>query len=277
MALTAADLAGIALIAVATLAGAWLGRRFAALRTMSLTCAGAALAAVVAADLVPDVWGDLRETGLPWWIAAAGLAAGLAGTDALVRRGCACGPCGPAAGLGPSGPAAALGPSGPAAALRPSGPAAGLRPSGPAAGLGPSRPAAGLGPGTKVPASGLAAAVALVVHRALEGAALAVAGSAAVIAALVAHAGSEGFALTTLLAGERRGRAAWLLAITCLSPACGVALLAWVHLPARAVPVLTSAVAGVLLRAAIAAWQLAGVRAWRLPAWVRKRTNGHTI
>jgi hypothetical protein len=45
MALTAADLAGITLIAAATLAGAWLGRRFARLRMMSLTCAGAALAA----------------------------------------------------------------------------------------------------------------------------------------------------------------------------------------------------------------------------------------
>jgi hypothetical protein len=245
MALTTADLAGIALIAVATLAGAWLGRRFARLRTVTLTCAGAALAAVVAADLMPDIWADLRETGLPWWVAAASLAAGLAGTDALIRRGCACGPSGPDAGLGPPAPTA------------------GLRPS---------------GAGAKVPASGRATAVALGVHRALEGAALAVAGSAAVIAALVAHAASEGFALTTLLAGERRGRTVALLAITCLSPAAGVALLAWVHLPQRATPVLSSVVAGVLLRAAVAAWQLAGIRWSRMPARVRKRIiNGHTI
>ncbi|HEX6931450.1 MAG TPA: hypothetical protein VF162_04865 [Streptosporangiaceae bacterium] len=210
MSLTSADLAGTALIAAATLAGAWLGRRFARLRAMSLTCAGVVLVAVVAADLAPDAWTDLRETGLPWWIAAAGLAAGLAGTDALVRRGCACGPAWPATGPGPN---AATGPAG-----------------------------------------GRATAVALGVHRALEGAALAVAGSAAVIAALVAHAASEGFALTTLLAGERRGRAAALLAITCLSPVAGVGSLAWVHLPERAAPVLTSVVAGVLLRAAIAAW-----------------------
>ena len=224
MAMTAADLAGITLIAAATLAGAWLGRRFARLRTMSLTCAAVALAAVVAADLVPDIWGDLRATGLPWWIAAAGFGAGLAGTDALVRRGCAC------------------------------------------------------APRAEVPAGGRATALALGVHRALEGAALAVAGSAAVIAALVAHAASEGFALTTLLAGERRGRAAALVAITCLSPVAGVGLLAWVHLPERAAPVLTSVVAGVLLRAAIAAWQLAGIRGSRMPAWVRERTiNGHTI
>jgi ZIP family zinc transporter len=106
------------------------------------------------------------------------------------------------------------------------------------------------------------------VHRALEGAALAVAGSAAVIAALVAHAASEGFALTTLLAGERRGRAAALMAITCLSPAAGAALLALVHPPESAVPVLTSVVAGVLLRAAIAAWRLAAIR---LPRTLRTR------
>jgi zinc transporter ZupT len=202
MVLTAADLAGVALIAAATLAGAWLGRRFARLRTISLACAAVALIAVVAADLIPDIWNDLRETGLPWWIAAAGLAAGLAVTDAAVRRGCAC-----------------------------------------------SR-------GTEAPAGGRATAVALGMHRALEGAALAIAGSAAVIAALVAHAASEGFALTALLRGERKGRAAVLLGITCLSPAAGAAVLALVHLPESVAPVLTSVVAGVLLRAALAAWQV---------------------
>ena len=202
MALTAADLAGVALIAGATLAGAWLGRRFARLRTISLIGAAVALVAVVAADLVPEIWNDLRETGLPWWIAAAGLAAGLAATDAIVRRGCVC------------------------------------------------------GPGAHAPAGGRATAIALGVHRTLEGAALAIAGSAAVIAALVVHAASEGFALTALLRGERRSRAAGLLAITCLSPALGAATLALVHPPESAAPVLTSVVAGVLLRAALAAWQV---------------------
>jgi zinc transporter ZupT len=202
MVLTGADLAGVALIAAATLAGAWLGRRFARLRTISLACAAVALIAVVAADLVPDIWSDLRETGLPWWIAAAALAAGLAVTDVAVRLGCAC------------------------------------------------------GRGAGAPAGGRATAVALGVHRALEGAALAIAGSAAVIAALVAHAGSEGFALTALLRGERKARAAVLLGITCVSPAAGAAVLALVHLPESVPPVLTSVVAGVLLRAALAAWQV---------------------
>ena len=42
MALTTADLAGITLIAAATLAGAWLGRRFARLHTVSLVAAAVA-------------------------------------------------------------------------------------------------------------------------------------------------------------------------------------------------------------------------------------------
>lgn len=143
--LTTADLAGLALIAAATLVGAWLGRRFTRLRAVSLVCAAVALFAVVGADLAPDIWNDLRETGLPWWIAAAGFAAGLVTTDAVIKRGCACGPGFEA----PAGEEAA---------------------------------------------SGRATAVALGVHRALEGTALAIAGSAAVIAALAAHAASEGFA-----------------------------------------------------------------------------------
>lgn len=209
--LTAADLAGLSLIASATLAGAWLGRRFARLRTISLVCAAVALFAVVGADLAPDIWNDLRETGLPWWIAAVAFAAGLVTTDAVIRRGCACGP--------------------------------GLEAQ---AGAGAT-------------ASGRATAIALGVHRALEGAALAIAGSAAVIAALAAHAASEGFALTVLLRGERRGRAAALLTIMCVSPAAGAAALALVHLPESVTPVVTSVVTGALLRTALAACQVVHV------------------
>lgn len=219
MTLTAADLAGVSMIAGATLAGAWLGRRFARLRTIALALAATALVTVVAADLLPDVWGDLRATGLAWWIAAAALVAGLAGTDVIVRRGCACGP-------GPAG--------------------------------------------------GRATAAALGLHRALEGAALAIAGSAAVIVALVLHAASEGFALTTLLAGERRARAAALLAVTCLSPVAGVAVLALVRLPEPAAPVMTSVVAGVLLRAALAAWQLRPRPARATTVALKMANNGHS-
>jgi len=109
-------------------------------------------------------------------------------------------------------------------------------------------------------ASGRVTAAALGMHRAVEGAALAVAGSVAVIAALVLHAASEGLALTTLLRGERRGWVVGLLAITCLSPAAGAAVLSQVRVPEPAAPVLTSLVAGVLLRTALAAWQLRSAR-----------------
>jgi len=162
--LTAAALAGVALIAAATLAGAWLGWRSLRLPRLSLACAAMLLLVVVIADLLPDAWNDLSSTGLPWWPAAGALGAGFLATDALVRRGCACG-------TGQAG--------------------------------------------------GRTTSAALGLHRAVEGAALAVAGSVAVIAALVLHATGEGFALAALLRGERPGRAAALLAITCVSPAAG--------------------------------------------------------
>ena len=199
MLLTAATLAGVTLIATATLAGAWLGRRSHRLPRLSLTCAAILLIIVVLADLLPDIWGDLSGAGLPWWPAAGALGVGFLATDGLLCRGCACG-------TGPAG--------------------------------------------------GRATAAALAVHRAIEGAALAVAGSVAVIAALVLHAASEGLALTALLKGERRCTAAALLAITCLSPAAGAAVLTQLPVPEAAATVLTSVVAGVLLRTALAAWQL---------------------
>jgi ZIP family zinc transporter len=197
--LTAAALAGVTLIATATLAGAWPGRRSHRLPRLSLACATILLLVVVLADLMPDILSDLSDAGLPWWPAAGALGAGFLATDGLVRRGCACG-------TGKVG--------------------------------------------------GRATATALGLHRAVEGAALAIAGSVAVVAALVLHAASEGLALTALLKGERRGTAAALLAITCLSPAAGAAVLSQVPVPSAAAPVLTSVVAGVLLRTALAAWQL---------------------
>src|SRR5260221_11804826 len=98
--LTAAALAGVALVAAATLAGAWLGWRSLRLPRLSLACAAMLLLVVVFADLLPDVWNDLRGTGLPWWPAAGALGAGFLATEGLVRRGCACG-TGPAGWRGP--------------------------------------------------------------------------------------------------------------------------------------------------------------------------------
>src|SRR5258708_18402705 len=156
--LTAATLAGVALIAAATLAGAWLGWRSLRLPRLSLACAAMLLLVVVIADLLPDAWNAMSSTGLPWWPAAGALGAGFLATDALVRRGCACG-------TGQAG--------------------------------------------------GRTTSAALGLHRAVEGAALAVAGAVAVVAALGLHPAREGFPLAPLLRGEPPGRAAAPLGRPC--------------------------------------------------------------
>jgi zinc transporter ZupT len=218
MMMTGPASAGVALIAVATLAGAWLAGRTSRMRAASLACAAGVLLAVVLADLLPDIWRDLPGAGLPWWAAAGALAAGVAAADALARRGCAC--------RSVAGRSAAGGEAGGGQAC---------------------------GGATR----GSATAMALGLHRALEGAALVVTGSAAVIGALVVHASSEGFAMATLLSGERRGKAVALLATTCLSPAAGAIAVSQVRLPAQAAPIVTALVAGMLLRAAATAGQAA--------------------
>ncbi len=230
MLMTGPASAGVALIAVATLAGAWLARRAARMRAASLACAAAVLLAVVLADLLPDIWRDLPAAGLPWWVAAGALAAGIAGTHVLARRGCACGTC-----------------------PNPGGPASSEAVSGSQARDGRARDGRARGGRAR----GGATTTALGLHRALEGAAVVLTGSVAVIAALVIHAGSEGFAMGALLSRERRGKAAALLATTCLSPAVGAIVASQVQLPAQAAPIVTALVAGVLLRTAVAAVQAA--------------------
>src|SRR6266568_4592851 len=90
----ASALAGVALIAASTLAGAWLARRASRLPAVTLAGAAVALAAVVLADLVPDVWHDLPASEPGRWaavgMAAAGCAVGYAVAEVLARRGCAC-------------------------------------------------------------------------------------------------------------------------------------------------------------------------------------------
>ncbi len=104
---------------------------------------------------------------------------------------------------------------------------------------------------------GAAAALAIGVHRALEGSTLAVTASVPVIAALVLHAGSEGFALAPLFGSEQRRRTATWLLVACLSPVIGAAALGAVQVPDSATPVLTAIVAGVLARSAVEAGRLA--------------------
>jgi ZIP family zinc transporter len=69
--------------------------------------------------------------------------------------------------------------------------------------------------------------LAIAVHRTLEGAALVLVGSPAVIAALVLHAAGEGFALRTY-GMHGSGRVRPVLTLACLSPAVGAAALSGV-------------------------------------------------
>lgn len=97
---------------------------------------------------------------------------------------------------------------------------------------------------------GGAGAAALAVHRFLEGSALAVTGSATVVAALAVHAMSEGLAAGALLLTQPRRRAAAWLAAMCVGPVAGVLLTKAFPLPTAAGPVLLALAGGVLAQAA---------------------------
>jgi zinc transporter ZupT len=99
-------------------------------------------------------------------------------------------------------------------------------------------------------ATGAGTAAALTVHRFLEGAAIALAGSAVVALALAAHAFGEGLATGALLGGQPRRRVAGWLALMCLSPLIGAAAAGAFPVPAAAEPLLLAVAAGVLAQAA---------------------------
>jgi zinc transporter ZupT len=97
---------------------------------------------------------------------------------------------------------------------------------------------------------------------------LAVAASAPLVLALVIHASSEGFALTSLLDAEKhrpRAMTGWLT-VACAAPAFGMVVVGSIGLPDQAKPVVTSLVAGVLVRTAWNAYQIAATRGQRLAA-----------
>jgi zinc transporter ZupT len=94
-------------------------------------------------------------------------------------------------------------------------------------------------------ASGVGAAAALALHRFLEGAAIALAGSAAVAVALAAHAFGEGLAAGALL----RHRMVGWLAVMCVSPVLGAAVASAFAVPEAAEPVLLAVAAGILAQA----------------------------
>jgi zinc transporter ZupT len=96
---------------------------------------------------------------------------------------------------------------------------------------------------------GIGAAMALVVHRFGEGSAMALIGSATVVAALAVHALGEGLAVGALLASQPRGRAAAWLAAMCASPVVGALVTSAYPVPAAVEPVLLALAGGVLAQA----------------------------
>ncbi|WP_460070476.1 ZIP family metal transporter [Streptomyces sp. YKOK-I1] len=201
---------GLILIAVGTLVGAWLGRRWSHRSTMLLGAASGVLLAVAGADIVPHALHEAEEQGLAGWIVPVVVAASALASagHSLRRRG---------------------------------------------------EPGRLLGAGT---------AVALVLHRLVEGMTVALLASVPVVAALTVHSVSEGLALTAVLdARGRRPLTPWLVAV-CVSPLVGGWITLVAPVPEWTHALLLAMVAGVLLRNAGTALALARRRhlAGELPA-----------
>ncbi|WP_084516385.1 hypothetical protein [Microtetraspora niveoalba] len=85
-------LAAVSLIAVATVAGAWLARRGSGRSALPLAAASGVLLVIAALDLLPDAWAEAREAGVPPWAVPATVLVSWCVMDAVVRVGCPCEP-----------------------------------------------------------------------------------------------------------------------------------------------------------------------------------------
>lgn len=99
--------------------------------------------------------------------------------------------------------------------------------------------------------STVAVALAIGLHRAVEGATLVATTSIPLAAAVIMHGTGEGYALGTAT-GDRRHRLL-RLTVTCAAPLIGATTLTEVPLPAAVHPFLTAVIAGVLTQTAVAA------------------------
>ncbi|MER5624468.1 hypothetical protein ABT061_25890 [Streptosporangium sp. NPDC002544] len=213
----------VLLMSLSTLAGAWLARRNSAKVTVWLAIASAMMLITALVDLLPDAWRDAAETGVPLWAVGLSIVFGFLVITHFTRKGCGHGH-------------------------------GGSRPVG-------GRHAPGLHRRVKeaVDAAlfgGMGTAAALTLHRAIEGATLALTASAVVVIALMVHSAGEGLALAALLDMARQRLAPWLV-VSCLSPAAGILIATIAPLPGQIVPLLLGMVTGVLLRTAIVGLRLA--------------------
>ncbi|HEX9031021.1 MAG TPA: hypothetical protein VF834_04200 [Streptosporangiaceae bacterium] len=82
--------AGAALIAVATVAGAWLARRHADRRELYLGAAAGALLVIAGLHLLPDAWSGAERYGIALWVVPAIAIGAFTVAGFAVRVGCAC-------------------------------------------------------------------------------------------------------------------------------------------------------------------------------------------
>lgn len=78
------------MVAVATLAGAWLAWRWDAHQQVWFGAAAGALLAIALMHLLPDAWADAQDAGLPAWLMLVAAVASFTVTLAVSRAGCAC-------------------------------------------------------------------------------------------------------------------------------------------------------------------------------------------
>ncbi|GAA0401120.1 hypothetical protein GCM10010160_32500 [Acrocarpospora corrugata] len=216
----------VALITLSTLVGAWLARRKSRQVTALLAVASALMLVTALIDMLPDAWEGAAENGLPVWMLGLAILFGFLVITYFTRRGCG--------------------------HDHESGrPAGGVHLPGAHRRVREMLSAAVFG--------GMGTAAALSMHRAVEGATLALTASAVVVLALVVHSTSEGLALTALLDMAKRRLAPWLT-VSCVAPAVGVVIATISPIPPQVEPILIGVVAGVLLRTAVVGLKLAASR-----------------
>ncbi|GHH69809.1 hypothetical protein GCM10017673_20880 [Streptosporangium violaceochromogenes] len=230
----AATWGAVALICLATLAGAWLARLNVRRVAAWLAAASAVMLVTAVTDILPDAWRDASEHGVPPWGVGAATVTGFAVVAYFTRGGCAH-----------------------------------VHERRPAGDHAPGRHRRVRAVAGAALSGGMGTAAALSVHRAIEGATLALSASVVVVTALTVHSASEGLALAALLDMARRPLAPWLV-VSCVSPGAGVAVAALEPLPDGAVALLLGGVAGVILRTALVGVNLAvrghegGLSRWQL-------------
>ncbi len=217
------------LIAVATLAGSWLARRSSTKVSVGLAIASALMLVTALGEILPDAVDDAIEQNVPLWTLGVSIVIGFSVITYFTREGCAHEHTKEAA-----------------------------------------RHAAGVHRRVKAVATaalfgGTGTAIALAIHRAIEGASLTLSGaSLVVLVALLIHSVSEGLALTAMLDLAGRKIAFWML-LACLSPVAGILVAEMSPIPPQATPILLGTIAGVLLRTAIVGFRLAGGETGRMP------------